>query len=71
MKLRGRVVEFDTERQFGFIRPDGQIKQVLVRLEALELAGYTCLASGERVEFKMSLDNRYIPVAIDVRRLVD
>lgn len=68
-KMRGTVVEFDNERRFGFIRPDGHIKQVVVRKEALHAAGYKSLAVGERVEFEVGLDDRHIPVAVGIRRI--
>lgn len=71
LNMRGTVVEFDSDCQFGFVRPDGHIKQVLVRRDALRAAGYVGLAAGERVEITVDFDDRYIPVAVGITRFTD
>lgn len=68
-RLLGTVVSFDTARDFGLIKPDGWIKRILVRKSVLDEAGYAALCEGDRVEFVVTHDDRYIPVAADLRRL--
>ena len=69
MRLFGTVVTFDAHQKFGLIRPDGWIKEIVVRKPVLEEAGYPYLNEGDRVEFAVMHDDRYIPIAVELERL--
>ena len=47
----GTVKFFNTAKGFGFIEPEGGSKDVFVHISAVERAGMTTLAEGQRVSF--------------------
>ena len=47
----GTVKFFDTAKGFGFIKPEDASKDVFVHISAVERAGMTTLAEGQRVSF--------------------
>lgn len=47
----GTVKFFDATRGFGFIQPEDGSKDVFVHRSAVENAGMTSLAEGQRVSF--------------------
>ncbi len=49
----GTVKWFNTSKGFGFIAPDGGIKDVFVHISALEQAGLTDLADDQKVTFEI------------------
>lgn len=67
LKLLGTVTSFDAKTKFGFIRPDGRIREIIVRagtrIDARDLG------SGDRVRVSFVHDERYIPVAVDIQRV--
>lgn len=47
----GTVKWFNASKGFGFIAPDGGSKDVFVHISALERAGLSTLAEGQKVQF--------------------
>ncbi len=47
----GTVKFFNTDKGFGFIQPEDESKDVFVHVSAVERAGMTTLAEGQRVSF--------------------
>ena len=47
----GKVKWFNSTKGFGFIQPDNAEKDVFVHVTALERAGLTGLADGQKVTF--------------------
>ena len=56
----GTVKWFNPTKGFGFIQPDEGGKDAFVHVSAVEKAGLTTLAEGQKVEFslKTGRDNR-------------
>jgi CspA family cold shock protein len=52
----GTVKFFNASKGFGFISPDGGAKDVFVHATALEAAGMTSLAEGQKVSFDIQPD---------------
>jgi cold shock CspA family protein len=66
--LRGRVAQYDVNKGFGFITPDGRGRDVFVH--ARQLVNTGALEPGQRVEFETGVDERCgKPQAINVRPL--
>ena len=51
---QGNVKWFDCKKGYGFITPDGEVKDVFVHITQLEKIGIRKLFDGQRVSF----DNR-------------
>jgi CspA family cold shock protein len=54
----GTVKFFNASKGFGFISPEGGAKDVFVHATALEAAGMTSLAEGQRVSFDIQPDTK-------------
>jgi CspA family cold shock protein len=54
----GTVKFYNVQRGFGFIQPDGGGNDVFVHATALERAGMTNLAEGQKVSFDTEIDRR-------------
>jgi cold shock protein len=52
----GKVKWFDARKGFGFIEPEGGGSDVFVRISAVERAGLSNLAEGQRVSFDEQRD---------------
>ena len=52
----GTVKFFNSAKGFGFIAPEGGAKDVFVHATALEAAGMTSLAEGQKVNFDIQPD---------------
>ena len=61
----GTVKFFNTQKGFGFIAPDNGGKDVFVHATALERAGLTGLAEGQKVSFDTAEDRRSGKTAVD------
>ena len=58
MAQTGTVKFFNTTKGFGFITPDGGAKDVFVHISAVERAGMSGLAEGQKVSFELEQDRR-------------
>ncbi|MBI1188398.1 MAG: cold-shock protein [Alphaproteobacteria bacterium] len=54
----GVVKFFDANRGFGFIQPEGGGADVFVHISAVERAGMSALAEGQRLNFEIEKDKR-------------
>jgi cold shock protein len=52
----GKVKWFDARKGFGFIEPEGGGSDVFVHISAVERAGLSNLAEGQRVSFDEERD---------------
>lgn len=62
----GTVKFFNATRGFGFISPDDGSKDVFVHVTAVEQAGMTSIAEGQKLSFTVQSDARG-PKAVDLR----
>lgn len=58
MATTGTVKFFNATKGFGFIAPEGGGKDVFVHISAVERAGMSTLAEGQRVSFDTEKDAR-------------
>lgn len=58
MRLSGTVKFFNAAKGFGFIAPDGGVKDVFVHATALEAAGLQSLNEGDKVSFSLEDDKK-------------
>jgi CspA family cold shock protein len=49
----GTVKFFNAQRGFGFIQPDDGSKDVFVHISAVEQAGMSSLAEGQKLSFSV------------------
>ncbi|MCG6856480.1 MAG: cold-shock protein [Salaquimonas sp.] len=54
----GTVKWFNSQKGYGFIQPDDGGKDVFVHISAVERAGLSGLADGQKVEFEITTDRR-------------
>jgi CspA family cold shock protein len=64
----GKVKWFDARKGFGFIEPEAGGKDVFVHISAVERAGLSSLAEGQRVSYDVT-DQRGKPAAENLRSL--
>lgn len=54
----GTVKWFNSQKGFGFIRPDDGSTDVFVHISAVERAGLTGLDEGQKVSYEVVADRR-------------
>ena len=52
----GTVKWFNTQKGFGFIKPDDASKDVFVHISALSRAGMSSLAEGQKLSYDVEQD---------------
>jgi cold shock protein len=52
----GTVKWFNGQKGFGFIQPDDGSKDVFVHISAVERAGLSGLAEGQKISFELKTD---------------
>jgi CspA family cold shock protein len=52
----GTVKWFNGQKGFGFIQPDDGGNDVFVHISAVERAGFSGLAEGQRISFEIKVD---------------
>ena len=54
----GTVKWFNGQKEFGFIQPDDGGNDVFVHISAVERAGLSGLAEGQKVSFEIKVDTK-------------
>jgi cold shock protein len=58
MAISGIVKFFNSERGYGFIKPDDGGRDVFVHITAVERAGLKSLNEGQRISFEVEPDKK-------------
>jgi len=66
----GKVKWFNGQKGFGFIAPEGGGTDVFVHISAVERAGLTGLAEGQKVTYELAVDKRSGKSSADQLRIV-
>jgi CspA family cold shock protein len=67
--MTGTVKFYNAQKGYGFIAPDGGAKDVFVHASALERAGISGLAEGQKVSFDTSEDRKTGKLAVQTIEL--
>jgi CspA family cold shock protein len=66
----GTVKWFNGQKGFGFIQPDDGSKDVFVHISAVERAGMSGLAEGQKISYELQADRRTgKEAAVDLKTL--
>ena len=63
----GTVKFFNTQKGFGFIRPNDGGADVFVHITAVERAGMGSLNEGDRLQFEIEVDRRGKYAAVNLQ----
>lgn len=67
MAQQGTVKFFNSEKGYGFIKPDDGGRDIFVHVTAVERAGLSTLAEGQRIAFEIEPDKKGKgPKAVDL-----
>jgi len=66
----GTVKWFNTQKGFGFIKPDDGSQDVFVHISAVERAGMSSLNEGQKVSFDLVVDRRTRKSSADSLRAI-
>ena len=58
MAMTGTVKFFNSERGYGFIKPDDGGRDVFVHVTAVDRAGHKALTEGQRISFEDEPDKK-------------
>jgi len=58
MAQQGTVKFFNTEKGYGFIKPEGGGADIFVHITALQAAGLNSLKEGQRISFDVEPDKK-------------
>ena len=58
MPINGTVKFFNTEKGYGFIRPDDGSRDVFVHISAVMSSGLGQLVEGQKISFDIEPDSR-------------
>jgi len=67
----GKVKWFNGQKGFGFIEPEDGGNDVFVHISAVERAGLTGLAEGQKLSYELAVDRRSGKSSADQLRVVD
>jgi CspA family cold shock protein len=56
MMINGTVKFYNTEQRFGYIKPEGETREIHFLANAFKKAGITILAEGQKVRFDTHTD---------------
>jgi cold shock protein len=54
----GTVKWFNSTKGFGFIQPDDGGNDVFVHISAVERAGFSSLAEGQKISYEVKVDSK-------------
>jgi cold shock protein len=67
MAQTGTVKFFNADKGYGFIKPDDGGRDIFVHITAVERAGMTTLAEGQKISFEVEPDKKGKgPKAVDL-----
>lgn len=58
MSMTGTVKFFNTEKGYGFIKPDDGGKDIFVHISAVQRSGLASLVEGQKLDFELEPDKR-------------
>lgn len=67
----GTVKWFNTQKGYGFIKPDDSETDVFVHISAVERSGLTQIDEGQRLQFELVKDRRSGKMAAGELQIVD
>jgi cold shock protein len=67
MAQTGTIKFFNADKGYGFIKPDDGGRDIFVHITAVERAGLTTLAEGQKISFEIEPDKKGKgPKAVDL-----